>query len=298
MQRRSLPPFIEPMLAKPGEPFDSDEYLYEIKWDGFRAVSYIENRSYRLLGRRQSDYVEQFPELAILARLPHGVVIDGEIVAMVNGKPDFASLLMRQRTRSKRSSSHFVTFVAFDLLYQNFESIQQHPCEERRNRLEGLLKVVESPRIAMSQGVIGEGTAYFKQAKAMGLEGVIAKLRTSRYEPGRRSGAWIKFKGTQDLVCAIFGYEPSEERGMRSLIIAAPVEGELRWVGQVGSGITAEMHAKLFSMLNARLCKKPIVPCTIKGRWVVPDLFCKVSFLEWTKTGKLRGPVFESLHDL
>jgi ATP-dependent DNA ligase len=83
---------------------------------------------------------------------------------------------------------------------------------------------------------------------------------------------------------------------MRSLIIAAPVEGELQWVGQVGSGITARMHDKLLSLLKARVCKEPIVPCTIKGRWVVPDLFCTVSYLEWTKTGKLRGPVFESLH--
>ena len=148
----------------------------------------------------------------------------------------------------------------------------------------------------MSRSVIGEGKAYFQHVKAMGLEGVVAKLRASRYEPGRRSGAWLKFKGTQELVCAIIGYEPSEERGMLSLIIAAPVEGELRWVGQVGSGITAAMHEKLLSLLNTRLCERPIVPCTIKGRWVVPELFCKVSFLEWTTTGNLRGPVFESLH--
>ena len=149
----------------------------------------------------------------------------------------------------------------------------------------------------MSRSVIGGGLTYFQQVKAMGLEGVVAKLRSSRYEPGKRTGAWLKFKGTQSLICAIIGYEPSEERGLRSLIVAAPVEGELRWVGQVGSGISSEMHGHLLSVLNARLCKQPIVPCTIKnGKWVVPDLFCRVSFLEWTTTGKLRGPVFESLH--
>jgi bifunctional non-homologous end joining protein LigD len=153
-----------------------------------------------------------------------------------------------------------------------------------------------SPRIVMSQSIVGDGKAYYEQVKLMGLEGVVAKLRTGKYEPGKRSGSWLKFKGTQHLLCAIIGYEPSEERGLRSLIVAAPVDGELRWVGQVGSGITAETHEKLLALLNARLCRAPIVPCTIKGKWTVPDLFCRVSFLEWTTTGKLRGPVFESLH--
>ena len=91
---------------------------------------------------------------------------------------------------------------------------------------------------------------------------------------------------------------PREQRQLRSLIIAAPVDGQLQWIGQVGSGITDDMHAKFLGLLKSRLCKHPIVPCTIQGVWVVPDLFCTVSFLEWTTTGKLRGPVFESLHGL
>ena len=132
----------------------------------------------------------------------------------------------------------------------------------------------------------------------MGLEGMVAKLRSGRYEPGKRSGSWLKCKQSHQIVCAIIGYEPSEEHQLRSLIIAAPVEGELVWIGQVGSGITQEMHAQLVGLLKTRVCKRPIAPCTIKGIWVVPDLFCKVSFLEWTTTGKLRGPVFESLHEV
>src|SRR5436190_20256435 len=99
MRPGSLPTFIEPMLAKPGEPFDSDEFLFEIKWDGFRAICYVAGGRYRLIGRRKSDFTAQFPELAPLSGLPNGSVIDGEIVAMVNGKPDFATLLTRQRTK-------------------------------------------------------------------------------------------------------------------------------------------------------------------------------------------------------
>lgn len=296
MGTRALPSFIEPMLARSAEPFDSDEYLFEIKWDGFRALCYVEKGRYRLIGRRKSDYTLQFPELAPLSALPDGCILDGEIVSMVDGKPDFVSLLTRQRTKSKAAPLHPATFVAFDLLSMNYDSIQKATCEQRRDCLRQIIDVTESPRIAVSRSVIGDGLAYFKHVTAMGLEGVVAKLRKSPYEPGKRSGAWLKIKGSQSLICAIIGYEPSEERGMRSLIVAASVEGELRWVGQVGSGINSDMHEKLLSLLNARVCKQPIVPCTIKGKWVVPDLFCKVSFLEWTKTGKLRGPVFESLH--
>jgi bifunctional non-homologous end joining protein LigD len=214
---------------------------------------------------------------------------------MVDGKPDFAALLKRQRIRTRGTANNPVTFVAFDLVYHDFDPIINEPCETRRALLQQLLPAADS-RIVMSRSVAENGKLYFEQVKAMGLEGVVAKRRDSRYEPGKRSGAWQKFKGTQTLVCSIIGYEPSEQRGMRSLIIAALLEGELRWVGQVGSGITEEMHERLLSLLNARLSQRPIVPCTIKGKWVVPDLFCKVSFLEWSKTGKLRGPVFESLH--
>lgn len=296
MRKRSLPSFIEPMLAKPGEPFDSDDYLFEIKWDGFRALAYIEAGRYRLVGRRKTDFTSQFPELSPLAALPKGCIIDGEIVAMSAGRPDFAALLTRQRSGSTARPKQPVTFVAFDFLYEDFTSMLDQPCEARRDRLERVLADITTPRIAFSRAVLGDGRAYFQQVQAMGLEGVIAKRRDSRYEPGRRSGAWVKFKGSHKLLCAIIGYEPSPERGLKSLIIAAPVEGELRWVGQVGSGISAEMHQRLLKLLTARPCKAPIVPCTIKGKWVVPDLFCTVSFLEWTNTGKLRGPVFESLH--
>src|SRR6185295_4480509 len=121
MRHRQLPSFIEPMLASAGECFDSEDYLFEIKWDGFRALCYIENGQYQLVGRRRSDYTTQFPELSPLAELPDGTVLDGEIVAMVDGKPDFVSLLTRQRKNLVQNRRHQVTFVAFDLLYQDFQ---------------------------------------------------------------------------------------------------------------------------------------------------------------------------------
>ncbi|HEY7086750.1 MAG TPA: hypothetical protein VH518_01595 [Tepidisphaeraceae bacterium] len=297
MQPKVLPAFIEPMLAKAAEPFDSDDFLYEIKWDGFRAVCYVENGQYRLVGRKKTDYTFRFPELSELAHLPDGCAIDGEIVAMVDGKPNFIALAQRPQLPQRARVRYPVTFVAFDLLYQGFERILQTPCEDRRARLASVLERAVDPCIAISRSVNGDGIGYFQQVQAMGLEGVVAKRRTGRYEPGKRSGSWLKFKQQNELLCAIIGYEVGEARPIRSLIVAAPVESDLKWVGQVGSGITSEMHDKLLALLSARLCKHPLVTCTIKGKWVVPDLFCRVSYLEWTEAGKLRGPVFLSLHE-
>jgi DNA ligase D-like protein (predicted ligase) len=293
----SLPRFIEPMLARPAEPFDSDLYLYEIKWDGFRAIAYIDDAgAYRLLGRKRTEFKRQFPELGVLASLPPGTAIDGEIVAMVDGKPDFASLLQREQSPTVRSRPRPVTFVAFDLLYCDFESRMKEPCEARREKLQQILEPCRSPRIELSRSVVGDGLAYFESVCKMGLEGVIAKRRDSSYEPGHRSGAWLKFKRRNSLLCAIIGYQPSEARPLRSLIIAAPVEGVLQCVGQVGSGISQQLLEKLLEMLKARECPKPIIPCNIKGRWVKPGLYCTVSYAEWTSTKQLRAPVFESLH--
>jgi len=295
MCHRQLPTFINPMLASAGECFDSDDYLFEIKWDGFRALCYIENGRYRLVGRNRSDFTAQFPELSPLGKFPEGTVLDGEIVAMADGKPDFVSLLTRQRKSAAQNRRHQVTFIAFDLLYLDFQSLLEVACEQRRHALEQLLSVSPDPRIVLSNSIVGEGKLYFQQVQEMGLEGMVAKKRLGRYEPGKRSGSWIKCKASRNILCAIIGYELNEGR-LKNLIIAAPVEGELKWIGQVGSGITQLMQTKLLDLLSTRTCKQPIIACTIKGRWVVPDLFCNVSFLEWTNTGKLRGPVFESLH--
>jgi DNA ligase D-like protein (predicted ligase) len=295
LRHRQLPTFIDPMLASAGECFDSDDYLFEIKWDGFRALCYIENGRYRLVGRRKSDFTAQFPELSPLAELPEGTVLDGEIVAMADGKPDFVSLLSRQRNHTARNRRHEVTFIAFDLLYWDFQPVLETGCEQRRQALEQLLSHSPNQRIVLSHSTVGEGKLYFEKIQEMGLEGMVAKKRSAPYEPGKRSGSWIKCKASREILCAIIGYELNEGR-LKNLILAAPVEGELRWIGQVGSGITQAMQTKLLDLLSARTCKQPIIPCTIKGKWVVPDLFCNVSFLEWTNTGKLRGPVFESLH--
>ena len=289
MARRTLPTFIEPMAAKLGKPFDSDEFLYEIKWDGFRGVCYVDS-TLRIVGRRGTNFTADFPELNVIANLPPGAIIDGEIVLFSEGRPNFHKLLKKQNRAA-------VSFVAFDLLYDRFESVMKLPCETRRDRLRKLLKKVDEPNLLMSEGVVGQGIAYYQQAIARGLEGVVAKRRDGRYEPGQRSGAWLKFKDRKQVPCVIIGYQPNDRGGIRCLLVATDVEGELTYVADVGSGLTGALESKLLRLTNPIVRPAPVIACKMKGIWVEPVLFCTVSFSEWTADLRMRGPVLEKLHD-
>jgi DNA ligase D-like protein (predicted ligase) len=297
-----LPVFILPMLAQLVEPFESDDHQYEIKWDGFRSLAFVDAAGLRLMGRRKTDFTGRFPELKPLEKLPRGTVLDGEIVHLTNGKPDFQSLLARERAwsgsggRRPPRSHQPVTFVAFDLLYDRYKSVMDRPLVDRRERLESILKKNAGPRLALSEARVGGGLALFDQVNRLQLEGVVAKRLDGVYEPGRRSGSWAKFKRRQSMVCAIIGYLPSTTRGLKSLLIAADADGELRFIGLVGTGIPEPVHRKLLGLFPKWAMRKPVLPCKVKdARWLRPELFCRVSFMEWTNDQKLRAPVFETL---
>lgn len=149
----------------------------------------------------------------------------------------------------------------------------------------------------MSEGVVGDGVAYFEQVVAGGLEGVMAKRLSSPYRPGARTDDWVKIKQRQEVVCVVIGYEPSDDYGLRSLIVATEVDGELRCVGKVGSGIPPAMLGRLLERLGKLSRAAPAIACSIKGRWVEPELLCRVSYAEVLETGNLRAPVFEGLID-
>ena len=138
--------------------------------------------------------------------------------------------------------------------------------------------------------------ALFQKVNELGLEGVVAKRLDGTYEPGRRSGSWTKFKRRLHVICAIIGFEPNSTNGVKSLLLATEVGGTLQFVGQVGSGLGGAVHDQLLRTFAKLGQAKPIVTCSIRGaRWLRPDLFCRVSFMEWTAGGRLRAPVFESL---
>ncbi len=289
----ALPTFVSPMLARSGQPFDDVDWLFEVKWDGFRTLCRRDASDGQLLGRRRTSFTERFAALAkTLSSLTPGTLLDGEICLMIEGKPSFEALLRRRHERS----SGTVVYVAFDLLYHRGRPMLDMPLSERRERLKHIVHRAASPLLQLSNGVVGEGIAFFQHCTEQGLEGMIAKRLSSIYRPGARSGDWLKIKARQSLACVVIGYEPSAEYGLRSLIVAAPVvAGELQCVGRVGSGIAGVTRERLLKELRSRHRSSPVVRCRIQGVWVEPTLFCLVSYAEMTSGGNLRAPVFEKL---
>jgi ATP-dependent DNA ligase len=187
------------MLAQPGVPFDSPEHLFEVKWNGTRVLAFVDGNGYRLVNRHRAEVTHRFPEFGFLKRLPAGAILDGEVVVLHQGKPDFGLLLSRNQTRDSFKIQFLarllpVTYVVFDLLYERFESLLAQPLGTRRKRLEQLIQGCAHPQLVLSQGVVGSGKAFFAEICHQGLEGMMAKHLDSGYRPGRRSDAWIKVK--------------------------------------------------------------------------------------------------------
>ncbi len=299
---RTLPDFVPPMLAVLGKrPFDSDEHLFEIKWDGVRALAYVDGDQTRLVNRHRRECLALYPELARLADLPAGTLLDGELVVLRDDRPSFPSVMSRQQARgaatiTRLASELPASYVVFDLLSLDFEDLTQLPLRERRARLEALLGDFENDRVVLSSGVVGAGRSFFEQAAARELEGMVAKRLDSRYLAGKRSDAWTKVKTTRRLHAVILGWMPDDTGDVSSLVIGAPdADGALRHVGRVGSGLTEAMRSRLLEELDQRPRSTPLVPCPERARWVEAGLFCVVDFLEYTREGRLRAPVFVDL---
>lgn len=297
-----LPEFLPPMLASIGKPFDSDEHVFEPKWDGIRALAFVEDGAVRLVNRNRRDITHLYPELAGLAGLPPGTIVDGELVCLVDGRPSFSTVMSREQASGEHrirtlARSLPAAFPTFDLLYVAGRDLTDEPLALRRELLRDALATLADPRVTFSEGVVGAGRAAFEGAEKMGIEGIVAKRLASRYRPGRRTEDWIKIKCFQRLHCLILGYLADESGDVRSLVVASDSGSGLRHVGQVGSGLTDAMRARLRVLFEAAPRSEPLVPCGADGRWVEPGLYCTVSFLEWTKDEMLRAPVFVGLID-
>ena len=195
----SLPAFVAPMLAQPGAPFDSDDHLFEIKWDGVRMLAVRDASGYHLVNRHRAERTAQYPELACLAQLPTGTILDGEMVVLHQGRPNFGLLLSRDQTCQPLkiqmlARSLPATYVAFDLLYHRYRPLLDEPLHQRRAQLGDVVGTLGQPQVVFFEGIVGAGREFFRQVCALGLEGVVAKRLDSSYRPGRRTRAWIKIK--------------------------------------------------------------------------------------------------------
>ncbi len=302
---------IKPMLAVRGEPFSSDEYIYEIKWDGTRCLAFVdvENRRLRLQNRRLMDITYRYPELDLFDFLTQNAVIDGEIVVIKDGKPSFSLLQKREHVDSRRKIEILskilpAVYMAFDVLYTADDGwIMHKPLSERKKILRNIS--CDTERIAVTEYVKGGGEKLYATAVGMGLEGIMAKKIDSVYSAGRRSPAWVKMKKRMTADCIIVGWlegEGKREGKFASLILALKENSDYVHVGQVGTGFDDEF----LEWFTERLKKIEIDDFNLKNfttglnrkiHWVKPVYVCEVEFLETTKDGKLRAPVFVRLRD-
>jgi len=303
-----LPDFVPPMLCQRGEAFDDAGWLFEVKWDGTRAQVAVENGRWRLRNRRDRDLTSTYPELESLRALPEGTLLDGEVVVFDAGQPSFTRMLQREQARTEPRARELArhmpaVFVAFDCLFSDGISRLREPLAERRERLDAIAQAA-LPRLQASEGVVGQGSAMFAAVREQGLEGMVAKRLDRPYFPGQRSPDWLKVKAVHRILCAIVGWQEDAAGGLRSLVIATDdADGILRLVGKVGSGLRAVDREELFKALRENPKTEPCLwvedterrALQSGGRvhWVEPVLFCRVSYLERSRTGALRGPVFE-----
>jgi bifunctional non-homologous end joining protein LigD len=314
--KRPMPTTIHPMLAESvAEPFDGTEWLFEIKWDGYRAIAFLESGKVRLVSRNQNDLTARYPELKDMAQLIKAktAILDGEVVALdEEGKASFS--LMQQRTgfrpgrhRAAGNADVPVLYYAFDLLYLDGYDWRRVPLEERKRKLASVL--VAGDGVRYSDHYEERGKALFEIARKKGLEGIVAKRRASCYEE-RRSGEWLKIKIRHRLEAVIGGY--TETKGSRthfgSLVLGLyDKQGRLIHVGQAGSGFNQKSLGEISKILTKlETNKNPFfgdVEALRKVSFVKPGLVAEIEFAEWTggtsagSGPKLRAPVFLGLRD-
>jgi bifunctional non-homologous end joining protein LigD len=301
----------QPMLAEPGgEPFDDPTWWFEPKLDGIRALAQMETGGTVLTTRRGRDVTFQYPDIHMIHELVDQVnaVLDGEIVAVdAEGKNSFEALQQRMNLQNEREIKRVakqipVAFVVFDVLWLDGHDVTGLALEQRRELLE--LVAEQDHRLQLMSYEEGEGSAFVRAARSLGLEGVVAKRKGSKYLPGKRSPDWRKIKliSTQD--CVILGWTPGQggrAGSFGALLVGAIDGGHLRWVGQVGTGFTHRMLEQLMAQLEPLVRPTPPIDDAqlrrVKGAtFVDPDLVCEVEYLEITKsTGKMRAPSFRGL---
>lgn len=292
---------IAPMLASSARPFDSREHLFEIKWDGIRTLAFFGREQVRLQGRKLSDSTERYPEIVEAFRgFPGEAVLDGEIVALDNGKPNFEKVLERELVGSPEKISLRVRqipviYMAFDLLYLDGLELLDEPLTTRRRHLSKLLEARQTGAILESSFVHEYGKAYYQEAVGRGLEGIVAKVLDSPYQPGRRTEHWVKVKAERFLDCVVMGtvVEPVTGR-VKSLVLGAYRDKTLVWLGNAGSGLDSKTLIGLANELGPLAGEPPDdldIAVQDEIRWLKPELVARIKYLEMTREGRLRAPV-------
>jgi bifunctional non-homologous end joining protein LigD len=295
---------IEPMLARPAaKPPASADYIFEVKWDGIRALIALDEGQMRIYGRNGMDFTAQFPELVApeAFRATCGL-FDGEIVCLeADGRPHFRNVIYRMQQKAEgsieRARAKFpAVCYLFDCLYLDGRAIVNEPLLRRREWLEDAVRKGSSYRVSE---VVEDGTAFLEAVKAMKLEGIVAKLRTSPYTPGKRSDSWMKIKTRQTIECVVLGYTKGQgdrQSTFGALHLAKRDGTEFKYLGRVGSGFDdSSLKSVHADVLKLAITKRPLKEKVLEESrtvWVEPKMICEVQYATFTPDGLLREPVF------
>jgi bifunctional non-homologous end joining protein LigD len=298
--------FIEPMAALLVDALPTgDDWLYEAKFDGYRALAMKDGAKVTLLSRKGNDLTAGYPAVrqALAALKSKTAVIDGEIVAFdESGRPSF------QQLHHRSAPPAAIRYFVFDLLHLDGKDLQGEPLSTRRAALQ---KIVAGSDVVFSEELPGSADDVIQAVEQVGLEGVVAKRRDSRYEPGKRSGAWRKFKLQLRQEFVIGGYKP-ENRNFQSIVVGYYEDKTLRFAARVRAGFTAAQRTALFELLRplkTDTCPFGDLPSGKTGhwgegvteedmkilKWVKPTLVAEIAFTEWTREGHLRHSAFVGL---
>ncbi|HKE31706.1 MAG TPA: DNA ligase D [Candidatus Angelobacter sp.] len=299
-----MPESFSPMLAVLGQTLPTGpDWLYEVKWDGVRALCFIEKGQLRMFSRRGNRVEQQYPELNGLVNVVEAetAIVDGEIVCFdQNGVPSFQLLQNRigagARSAPKLAQSQPASFFAFDLLYLDGYDLRRTPLIERKQLLSAILRPDTTFRL--SEHFAGKGQELLDAVREKGLEGIVAKQAYSLYD-SRRSREWVKIKVQNQQEFVVCGWIEGERDYFGALALAYYQDGKLVYAGNVGSGFTQETLKSVYEKMKPLVTKKSplaVVPKDIvKVTWVKPDLVCTVRYTSWTDDIRLRAPVFLGL---
>ena len=305
-----MPTHIPPMLALLSPlPARQQEYAFEYKWDGVRAIYYWNTRSVRIESRNLLDITPRYPELQPLGRglADRSAILDGEIVALdEKGRPDFGLLqhrmhLVSDPTIARLAAERPVVYMLFDLLYLDGSSTMALPYEERRGLLESLGLEAHSWRTPPYH--VGAGAKMLESGRAHGVEGIVAKKLGSAYEPGLRSGAWLKTKLLRGQEFVVGGWLAEKGRTVVGALLLGYYSGDARftYAGKVGTGFSENDRAMLTRLLRRHAREgSPFeagddIPR--EANWVNPEVVVQVQFLEWTRHDAVRHPSYKGVRD-
>jgi bifunctional non-homologous end joining protein LigD len=292
-------PQLQAMLATLADkPFDSDDYVFELKFDGYRTLANIEKGDVKLYSRNLKSFDDKFPSVAkLLAQVKEDVIFDGEVIAYDRkGNVSFQALQNLGETSTR------VEYVIFDLLYLRGKPLIDEPLLRRKMLLQDLLE--KYPTLTYSAHVEKKGKDFFKRAVKHKMEGMIAKHKEAPYLPGKRSDAWLKIKAHKTDEGVIVGF--TQPRGSRkrfgALVLAQYRKGdELAFIGHTGTGFTDRTLEELYAKMKPLVVKKsPFVeniPLNAPITWIRPQLVAQLKFAEWTGSGVMRQPVFLGLRE-